>query len=126
MVSRALAALGVGVWCFLVLPAAMRLADSPGDWLIALGLGVVAPVLLLWQLNRAIAHHEHARRARPDIELKERELLRAPRERAEASGGTSAGSTTGGRGLSKHEPRSVGGAPADVSRALVPSRIASA
>ena len=90
MVSRALAALGVGMWCFLVLPPAMRLADSPGDWLIALGLGMVAPVLLLWQLNRAIAHHEQTRRAWPDVGVKQREVLRALEERGELTPATAA------------------------------------
>ena len=90
MVSRALTALGVGLWCFLVLPPAMRLADSPGDWLIALGLGVVAPVLLLWELNRAIAHHEQTRRARPDVGVKQREVLRALEERGELTPATAA------------------------------------
>jgi ATP/maltotriose-dependent transcriptional regulator MalT len=94
MLSRALAALGVGLWCFLVLPPAMVLADSPGDWLIALGLGVVAPVLLLWQVNRSIAHHEQSRRASPDFGAKRRELLRALEERGELSPATAAIATS--------------------------------
>ena len=83
MLSRALAVLGVAVWSFLVLPPALRLADSPGDWLIALGLGLVAPVLILWQLNRAVAHHEQTRRSRPAVGVKRRELLRALAEYGE-------------------------------------------
>jgi ATP/maltotriose-dependent transcriptional regulator MalT len=91
MLSRALAALGVGLWGLLVLPPAMRLADSPGAWLIAIGLGVVAPVLLLWQLNRAIAHHEQAARPlQPDAERKEGELLGILEERGELTPATAA------------------------------------
>jgi DNA-binding NarL/FixJ family response regulator len=90
MVSRALAALGVLMWCFLVLPPAMLLADSPGGWLIALGLGVIAPILLLWQLNRAISHHERARRARPDVGVQQREVLRTLEERGELTPATAA------------------------------------
>jgi ATP/maltotriose-dependent transcriptional regulator MalT len=81
MLSRAIAALGVIVWSLLVLPPALLLADSLGDWLVALGLGAVAPALLLWQLNRAIARHEQSRRTRSDIQPRERELIGAIKER---------------------------------------------
>ena len=73
--SRALAAAGVGLWTLLILPPALRLADSPGDWLIALVLGLLAPVLLIWQLNRLIDRYEQVQRGRSGVALKERESL---------------------------------------------------
>ena len=89
VLSRVLAALGVGVWCFFVLFASVGfvidrgLADSPWAWLGVLGIGVVAPAVLLRQINRAIATHEESRRAVPGTREKEKELLRALEERGE-------------------------------------------
>ena len=89
VLSRALAALGVGVWCFFVLFASVGfvidrgLADSPWAWLGVLSIGVVAPAVLLRQINRAIATHEESRRAVPGAREKEKELLRALEERGE-------------------------------------------
>lgn len=89
MLSRVLAALGVGVWCFFILFASLGfvidrgLADSPWVWLGVLGIGVVAPAVLLRQINRAIAAHEQNRRAVPGAREKEKELLRALEERGE-------------------------------------------
>ena len=89
VLSRVLAALGVGVWCFFVLFASVGfvidrgLADSPWAWLGILGIGVVAPAVLLRQINRAIATHEQYRRVVPGAREKEKELLRALEERGE-------------------------------------------
>lgn len=75
MPIRVLTAPGVGVWCFLAPSTAM--ATSPGSRLVALGLGVVAPIVLLMQINRAIAMREETRQALPSAGDKERELLDA-------------------------------------------------
>jgi ATP/maltotriose-dependent transcriptional regulator MalT len=89
VLSRVLAALGVGVWCFFVLFASVGfvidrgLADSPWAWLGVLGIGVVAPAVLLRQIGRAIAAHEQYRRVVPGAREKEKELLRALEERGE-------------------------------------------
>lgn len=89
--SRVLAALGVGVWCLLLLFAAVGfiidrgLADVGIVWVAFLGIGVVAPVLLMRQINRAIATHEESRRAAPGAREKEKELLRALEEREDLS-----------------------------------------
>ena len=89
VLSRLLAALGVGVWCFFILFASVGfvidrgLADSPWAWLGVLGIGVVAPAVLLRQINRAIATHEQYRRVVPGAREKEKELLRALEERGE-------------------------------------------
>jgi DNA-binding CsgD family transcriptional regulator/F0F1-type ATP synthase assembly protein I len=86
---RALAALGVGVWCLLVLLASVGfvidkgLANSPWAWLAVLGIGVVAPVVFMRQVNRAIATYEGSRRAEPGAREKEKELLGALEERGE-------------------------------------------
>lgn len=77
MMGLAGAALGVGVWVFLVLPPVLRLADSPGDWLVALSVGVVGPVLVLWQLDRLSWRRERARQAERDAGALEQELLAA-------------------------------------------------
>jgi ATP/maltotriose-dependent transcriptional regulator MalT len=96
MLSRALAALGVGVWCFFVLFAAVGfvidrgLADSPWAWLGVLGIGVVAPAVFLTQINRAIALHEERKQAIPSAGDKEGELLRALEERGEITPATAA------------------------------------
>ena len=96
MLSRFLAALGVGVWCFFVLFATVGfvidrgLADSPWAWLGVLGVGVVAPFLFLTQINRAIATHEQSRRAVPGTREKEKELLSALEERGEITPATAA------------------------------------
>ena len=57
------------------------LADVGIVWVGVLGIGVAAPVLLLWQINRAIAAHEASRRAAPGAREKEKELLGALEER---------------------------------------------
>ena len=94
--SRVLAALGVGVWCFFVLFASVGfvidrgLADSPWAWLGVLGIGVVAPAVLLRQVNRAIAAHEQYRRVMPGAREKEKELLHALEERGEITPATAA------------------------------------
>jgi ATP/maltotriose-dependent transcriptional regulator MalT len=85
MLSRVLAALGVGAWCLLLFLAAVAfiidrgLADVGIVWLGFLGIGVVAPVLLMRQINRGIATHEESRRAVPGA--REKELLRVLEER---------------------------------------------
>ena len=89
MLIRALAALGVGVWCIFILLVSVvfvidrGLADVGIVWVAILGIGVVAPVLLLWQINRAIATHEVSRSAAPGPREKERELLGALEGRRE-------------------------------------------
>lgn len=96
MLSRILAALGVGVWCLFVLFAAVAfvidrgLADVGIVWVAVLGIGVVAPVLLLRQTNRAIALHEERKQAIPSAGDKEGELLRALEERGEITPATAA------------------------------------
>ena len=96
VLSRALAALGVGVWCFFVLFASVGfvidrgLADAPWAWLGVLSIGVVAPAVLLRQINRAIATHEQYRRVVPGAREKEKELLRALEERGEITPATAA------------------------------------
>jgi ATP/maltotriose-dependent transcriptional regulator MalT len=96
LLSRVLAALGVGVWCLLLFLAAVGfiidrgLADVGIVWVAFLGIGVVAPVLLMRQINRAIATHEESRRAVPGGREKEKELLRALEERGEITPATAA------------------------------------
>jgi DNA-binding CsgD family transcriptional regulator len=100
LLSRVLAALGVGVWCLFVLFASVAfvidrgLADVGIVWIAVLGIGVVAPVLLMRQINRAIAAHEESRRAVPDAREKEKELLRALEERGELTPATAATRTS--------------------------------
>ena len=96
MLSRFLAALGVGVWCLFILLVSVAfvidrgLADSPWTWLAVLGIGVVAPFLFLTQINRAIVAHEQSRRAVPGAREKEKELLSALEERGEITPATAA------------------------------------
>ena len=66
------------------------LANSPWTWLAVLGIGVVAPVAFMWQINRAIAAHEQSRRAVPGTREKEKELLVALGERGELTPVTAA------------------------------------
>jgi ATP/maltotriose-dependent transcriptional regulator MalT len=83
MLTRILAVLGVGVWCLFILFVSVAfvidrgLADVGVVWLAVFGIGIVAPVLLLWQINRAIEAHEASRRTTPDVRGKEKELLGA-------------------------------------------------
>jgi DNA-binding CsgD family transcriptional regulator len=73
--------LGVGVWCFFILIVSVAfvidrgLADVGIVWLAIFGLGVVAPVLLLGQINRVIATHETSRGASLGARRKEQEIL---------------------------------------------------
>ena len=89
MLIRVLAALGVGLWCIFILLVSVvfvidrGLADVGIVWVAVLGIGVAAPVLLLWQINRAIATHEESRRTVPGTREKEKELLSALEERGE-------------------------------------------
>ncbi len=79
--TRVLAMLGVGVWCFFILIVSVAfvidrgLADVGIVWLAIFGLGVVAPVLLLGQINRVIAPHETSRGAFLGVRRKEQEIL---------------------------------------------------
>jgi ATP/maltotriose-dependent transcriptional regulator MalT len=81
---RILAALGVGVWCIFILLVSVvfvidrGLADVGIVWLAVLGIGVVAPVLLMRQIDRAIAAHEESHRTVPGT--REKELLGALEE----------------------------------------------
>ena len=84
--TRVLAVLGVGVWCFFILIVSVAfvidrgLADVGIVWLAIFGLGVVAPVLLLGQINRVIATHETSRGAFLGARRKEQEILGALEE----------------------------------------------
>ena len=95
MLTRILAVFGVGFWCLLILLASVAfvidrgLADVGVVWLAVFGIGVVAPVLLLRQINRAIEAHEESRRA-PGAREKEKELLGALEDRAELTPATAA------------------------------------
>ena len=86
MLIRVLAVLGVGVWCFFILIVSVAfvidrgLADVGIVWLAIFGLGVVAPVLLLGQINRVIATHETSRGAFLGVRRKEQEILGALEE----------------------------------------------
>jgi ATP/maltotriose-dependent transcriptional regulator MalT len=94
--ARVLAALGVGVWCFFLFFVSLGLiidrglADVGIAWVGVLGIGVGAPVLLLWQVNRAIAAHEASRRVTPVEREKEKELLGALEEHRELTPATAA------------------------------------
>lgn len=97
MLSRVLAALGVGVWCLFILLVAVvfvidrGLADIGIAWLGILGIGVAAPLLLLWQVNRAIAAYEESRRAvAHGAREKEKEIFVALEERGELTPATAA------------------------------------
>lgn len=96
MLIRALAMLGVGVWCFFVLFAGISfmvdrgLANSSWAWLAFLGIGVVAPIVFLMQLNRAIVLYEGSRHAAPGAKDREQELLSALEERGELTPATAA------------------------------------
>jgi ATP/maltotriose-dependent transcriptional regulator MalT len=96
MLSRVLAALGVVVWCIFLLLVSIGLvidrglADVGIVWIAVLGIGVVAPVLLIRQINRAIATHEESRRATPGPREKEKQLLLALEERGELTPATAA------------------------------------
>jgi ATP/maltotriose-dependent transcriptional regulator MalT len=96
MLTRILAVLGVGIWCLFILFVSVAfvidrgLADAGVVWLAVFGLGVVAPVLLLRQINRAIEAHEESRRPAPDAREKEKELLEALEEGGEITPATAA------------------------------------
>ena len=100
MMARVLAVLGVGLWCLFLLFVSLgmiidrNLADVGIVWAGVLGIGVAAPVLLLWQINRAIATHEASRRAVPGAREKEKELLGALEERGGITPVTAAISTS--------------------------------
>jgi DNA-binding CsgD family transcriptional regulator len=96
MLTRILAVLGVGVWCLFILFVSVAfvidrgLADVGIVWLAVFGIGVVAPVLLLRQINRAIEAHEESRRPTPGAREKEKELLEALEEGGEITPATAA------------------------------------
>ncbi len=96
MWTRVLAALGVGVWCLFVLFVSAAfvidrgLADVGIVWVAVLGIGVVAPAILMRQVNRAIALHEERKRAVPTEGEKEQELLLSLEERGEPTPATAA------------------------------------
>jgi ATP/maltotriose-dependent transcriptional regulator MalT len=100
MLTRILAMLGVGVWCFFILLVSVAfvidrgLADVGVVWLAVFGIGVVAPVLFLRQINRAIEAHEASRRAGNGTREKEKELLGALEERGELTPATAATRTS--------------------------------
>ena len=96
MLTRILAVLGVGIWCLFILLVSVvfvidrGLADVGIVWVAVLGIGVAAPVLLLRQINRAIAAHEESRRSIPDTREKEKELLGALEEHGKLTPATAA------------------------------------
>jgi len=96
MLTRILAVLGVGIWCLFILLVSVvfvidrGLADVGIVWLAVFGIGVVAPVLLLGQINRAIAAHEESRRSVPGTREKEKELLGALEDRGGLTPATAA------------------------------------
>jgi ATP/maltotriose-dependent transcriptional regulator MalT len=96
VLTRVLAALGVGVWCMFILLVSVvfvidrGLADVGIVWVAVLGIGVAAPVLLLRQINRAIVAHEESRRSIPDTREKEKELLGALEEHGKLTPATAA------------------------------------
>ena len=96
MLTRILAALGVGVWCIFILLVSVvfvidrGLADVGVVWLAVLGIGVAAPVLLMRQINRAITAHEESRRSVPGTREKEKELLGVLEERGRLTPTTAA------------------------------------
>jgi len=96
LLSRVLAALGVGAWCLFLFLTAVAfiidrgLADVGIVWISFLAIGVVAPVLLMRQINHAIAAHEESRRAAPGAREKEKELLRVLEERGGITPATAA------------------------------------
>jgi len=98
--ARFLAVLGVGVWCLFLLIVSLGmivdrgLADVGIAWVGVLGIGVAAPVLLLWQINRAIAAYEASRSAVPGAREREKELLGALGERGKITPVTAAISTS--------------------------------
>ena len=96
MLTRILAVLGVGVWCIFILLVSLvfvidrGLADVGVVWVAVLGIGMVAPILLMRQINRAIAAHEESRRSVPGTREKEKELLGALDERGRLTPTTAA------------------------------------
>jgi ATP/maltotriose-dependent transcriptional regulator MalT len=95
LLIRILAAIGVGVWCLLILFLSVAfvidrgLADVAIVWVAVLGIGVAAPVLLMRQINRAIATHEESRHTFPPGS-REKELLGALEERGRLTPATAA------------------------------------
>jgi ATP/maltotriose-dependent transcriptional regulator MalT len=87
MLTRVLAVLGVAVWCLFILLVSVvfvidrGLADVGIVWVAVFGIGVVAPVLMLRQINHAIATHEESRLRVSSTREQEKELLQALEER---------------------------------------------
>ena len=96
MLTRVLAVLGVAVWCLFILLVSVvfvidrGLADVGIVWVAVFGIGVVAPVLLLRQINRVIATHEESRRTVSGTREQEKELLGALEERGGLTPATAA------------------------------------
>ena len=78
---RAVAFSGVAVWCFLILVIALNLPTSAIHWVSVSIFGILLPVVLVAQAERAIRVHE----ARPALRAEdgEHELLGALSERGE-------------------------------------------
>jgi DNA-binding CsgD family transcriptional regulator len=93
---RFLAALGVAAWCVFIFLVSVvfvidrGLADVGIVWVAVLGIGVGAPALLLWQVNRLVQSHEESRRTVPGAREREKELLDALEERGELTPATAA------------------------------------
>jgi ATP/maltotriose-dependent transcriptional regulator MalT len=95
VLTRILAAIGVGVWCIFILLVSVvfvidrGLADVGVVWVAVLGIGVAAPVLLMRQINRAITAHEESRSSVPGTR-EEKELLGVLEERGRLTPTTAA------------------------------------
>jgi ATP/maltotriose-dependent transcriptional regulator MalT len=96
VLTRVLAALGVGVWCLFILFVSVAFVIDRGlasvgiVWVAVLGIGVAAPVLLLWQINRAISAHEATRQTATASGQREKELLAALERHGEITPATAA------------------------------------
>jgi ATP/maltotriose-dependent transcriptional regulator MalT len=94
VLTRILAAIGVGIWCIFILLVSVvfvidrGLADVGVVWVAVLGIGVAAPVLLMRQINRAITAHEESRSSVPGT--REKELLGVLEERGRLTPTTAA------------------------------------
>jgi DNA-binding NarL/FixJ family response regulator len=90
---RALVVLGVSVWSFFSLSAALALATSPIAQIVAIIFGI-APVLLVARAGLLSLHRQDSPPAVPSPQDREAELLRALEERGELTPVTAAMQTS--------------------------------
>lgn len=93
LLVRAVAALGVAVWCISVMAIGVNLAESAWEWAWILAFGTAIPAAFLWQANRLLALQGRPR-AVPGAKNEEKELLEALAERGEITPITAALRTT--------------------------------